>query len=933
MQVEDSLTSYSLNESERIQSIREWSSKPTPDHARDLIRTYWESEWRSTRLEVLRHFGAFRDSRSLQFLIEIATKNEDLAEQRLAILALSQRKTRTAQVFLKQFYIKTSETKGQETLRPSLAYALGQVQDFSAVPLLLKDWDQAYSKQDWPWLRNIVLALGELKAFETLPRLRNLLENAMKGVGGAESSLTLSIFFALARLERDSRWLQNFNLPQTDDPILYQVYQSTLSQIQIRSQFKLEDYLDKIFTSPQPHPVLPLELKAFDSEEVKLGLSVFSIEKDGSRFLFALRGVGSKDRVPYLKMILAQVMAQTEVEAQIQFLVEAAPLLNDVLNDATDDENRAEVLTLFQPLLASNDLNVRLEALSSCFFVGGSSAVGGASLLTGEQALVFLQSSDDGLAIRYLNLWSEWELVQNQKTKKTSELVSKWIEGAKLSPPVYGRLIRACVELGVESNSITKRFVADFKQPALRSSLLLYAERFPEEIVFSEVVAAIHALSKVEQENLGQRILGVFESYAEKKKAGTKILTDAESVLKLFANHYSINFRVGVLRYLRFQPDVAWEPHVIKEASHQNPLVELNAVIALKCYSDSREASDALTVKLESQSAIVRGRALDALCAHRSLLAKRAVIEFLRTHLDQEEVVDKIYRSFLVGAGVEHKGSSEYKGSEEFGKAVAEILSKNPDHPQWEKLVSLRDRLGTQSTETPTVNSAALKEVDEKLSQVIPLFSKLDPATQSALRAAEQPFMQALELQTLPFDRAPTVLEYCKALDLILERHLAQKHLFPKLDGQLHDFQTLWHRVGFGEDYPAAEKVMTLLGLKGKITPENFPLHKARMMCGTFFNGKILQDRFKVFDGLRAWAVIFLIFARKIPLTTGAVGPLLKLPNCTDEKCITIAKRLMVLQDLRNPAAHRQTYADVASVTAVRNEAIELLNTILGLIL
>ncbi|MBC7398112.1 MAG: hypothetical protein H7333_11770, partial [Bdellovibrionales bacterium] len=70
----------------------------------------------------------------------------------------------------------------------------------------------------------------------------------------------------------------------------------------------------------------------------------------------------------------------------------------------------------------------------------------------------------------------------------------------------------------------------------------------------------------------------------------------------------------------------------------------------------------------------------------------------------------------------------------------------------------------------------------------------------------------------------------------------------------------------------------------------------------------------------------------KINLSTGAVGPLLKLPNFSDEVCISVAKRLMMLQDLRNPAAHRQTYNDLASVKMVRNESVELINVLMELI-
>jgi hypothetical protein len=902
----EKIISYSLLESERVRSIREWAATPTPDHARHLIRTYRESEWRSTRLEVLRHFGHFQDSRSLQFLTEIATKNEDLAEQQLAILALSQRRTRTAQVFLRRFY-----KSAPDTLKPHLAYALGQAQDFSAIPILIKDWDTAYARQDWLWLRNMILALGELKAFEVLPRLRKLVSGSV----GGESELMFATLFALARLERDALALQQYESRYVEDSLLYQIFQSTLSQIQIRSQFKLEDYLDKVFTSPDPHPILPLELHAFDVNEVEEGLSVFSLEQDWKRFLIALKGLPSKKRVSYLEKILPLL---TSEEDQLYFLSQITGLI--------DDENQDAIFKLLSPFSKSENGELRLKWLEAVAHVVDIS----------KEAEFFFEKTDSSLAIRYLNLWSEWTLVKDGAvgagaSAGTVKTVQDWIQKFKLSSPVYARLIRACAELGVESKAIFDRFASDFKEPALRNSLLLLVEAFPKALPFKTLMQEVAALSGAEKENLGQRFLAVIEAYALSDAKIDVSSAPFHDLLKLFSNHFNVDFRVGVLRYLRAHPEVAlkpdWEKYVIEQSKHQNPLVELNAVVVLKNYVDSRPASEALIEKLESKSGIIQGRALDGLCAHSSLVSKRAVIDYLRENLLKDEVVDKIYRSF----------DPKNKGGEEFVKAIDQMLNTNPDHPQWEKLVALRDRLSLAQATVDSTASAetteALREVDEKLTQVIPLFTKLDPTTQSALRAAEQPFTQAINLQNLPIDKAPTVLEYCKALDLILDRHLGQKHLFPKLDGQLHDFQTLWHRVGFGEDYPSADKVMGLLGLKGKLTVENFPLHKAKMMCGTFFNGKIVQDRFKVFDGLRAWAVIFLVFARKIPHPNGPVGPLVKLANGTDEKCISVAKRLMMLQDLRNPAAHRQTYTDLASVTHVRNEAIELLNTVLDLII
>ena len=40
-----------------------------------------------------------------------------------------------------------------------------------------------------------------------------------------------------------------------------------------------EDYLSKIFTLAEPHPVLPLELRAFEDSEVEAGLELFELSQ------------------------------------------------------------------------------------------------------------------------------------------------------------------------------------------------------------------------------------------------------------------------------------------------------------------------------------------------------------------------------------------------------------------------------------------------------------------------------------------------------------------------------------------------------------------------------------------------------------------------------------------------------------------------------
>jgi hypothetical protein len=78
-----------------------------------------------------------------------------------------------------------------------------------------------------------------------------------------------------------------------------------------------------------------------------------------------------------------------------------------------------------------------------------------------------------------------------------------------------------------------------------------------------------------------------------------------------------------------------------------------------------------------------------------------------------------------------------------------------------------------------------------------------------------------------------------------------------------------------------------------------------------------------VVDGLRAWALLLLLFSRKLARSGGKA--LVPLRGMGDEQVVAVAKRLMALQDIRNPAAHRQTFLDFVGVEEVRREVLKLL--------
>lgn len=901
-----------------------------PLDSRSLIRLYRESEWRSTRLQVLRELSSdeHSDQRVILFLIDLVLENQDLAEQRLALFALGQKKQ--AAKFIRNFYKHCPDS-----LKADVAYALGLLQDERSSLSLLSDLSVAQKKQDLLWLKNIVLALGELKVFAALPELRTLLESLTL----KDRDLVSAVLFSLGKLDRDPRFLQLYRKAFLRDSLLFQVYQNSLSQIQVRSQFKIEDYLNKMLHQERPHPALPLELASFSHTEIEAAIGLIDLHKTPKVFLMALKGLSLEQRRKWI---------QNEKEFQsLQHLQDVPTFLGveDWLMQIKPEHPEGALIWLKAAFELSED-----SAWASQAFA--------------ELAPQFLKKNVTSMlnAMEFINLWSPWAMLEE------ASVVLKQIElwfALGMSDEVKARVFRTLSELGTSkkfnvvfapwieqqwSGKNGYEWMSDFAVSTLRTSLLMLLEQFPHAKALEKILAQWPPLQDHEKKALLPRILSVMESFSG-EFWDDKFM---KSVYQASPATLSVESKLALLKLLRHSKKVdkkeqtKWESFVLTQAQNLPEIdfsLQLQAIIALKAFTDSPEASTALSAYLlphllqKSTRPVpdrLRGRALDSLCAHSSLVAKRAVFDYLAHHIYDEEVVDKIYRCF----------DPQQKGGQEFIERIEQILAEYPDLDSWEKLVQLKDRLSLshaaqeQATQgvallgqksVKNIKTATGSDLDPELLKLIPQFKKLDHVTQSVLRAAEHHFMDE---STALVDKAPIVLEYCKALDLVLEKNLGQKHLFNKLETSLHAFQTLWHRVGFSDDYPSLDKVSTALGLKGQIAADYFPLHKMKLMAQSFFNGKILQDRLRVFDGLRAWAVIFLVFCRKLP-AAGAVGsgggqssspPLIPLESLTDAQCVQMAKKLMVLQDVRNPAAHRQTYTNMDSIKNMRAEAIELIN-------
>ena len=161
---------------------------------------------------------------------------------------------------------------------------------------------------------------------------------------------------------------------------------------------------------------------------------------------------------------------------------------------------------------------------------------------------------------------------------------------------------------------------------------------------------------------------------------------------------------------------------------------------------------------------------------------------------------------------------------------------------------------------------------------------------------------------------------YAKALDLILEHDFGKKILFPLFEKRLAHFQNRVHALGLNQDQPPAHSILKTLHLEGDFLPETLPLHKMSSIARSILNSRIRVDHSKVFDGLRAWAAVTLLFC----LPSNGLVPL---GSASQRELVAFAKRLVAIQEVRNPVAHRQTIVDFVTLDWIRNEVFELIKS------
>ena len=867
---------HSLSQHEVDAAIERLGSLRDPNAARELIRFFSHCGWRSTQFKILSALSLHVTDRSLDFLIHQAARQDDFPIAEAAIRALGKSGSRWAGRFLRSLYLG-----GAELARPSIVGALSELRDLSLKPLFLAELRAALSDGRVALAKNLIVTLGEWKVVEAIPILEEVVLTA------PDQQLCWVALTSLGKLCRDHNIFTQAEGLYSSDLFEAQLFRMAATQARFRAQWKIEDYLNRIFSDSRPHPSLPLELNSFDAVDVKEGLKLFDASEHFDRLCFTLGGLTFEGLADwYFELFEVSTLSAEQKRTWA---------LSLSFHLDSHSRNRIAFLKSEQPLVWLQTVAVSSSGSLSeiAHFYKSESFLG---LAPGER-------------IEAINL-----LVQVGLTCLSEpdgmRVVQGVLEGLLFddrSLAVQARVLRALGQLRLTSQKVMGWIKEHFTTAEFFDSVLAYIEQLGP-ILKAKSVAYIYDL--IATPVLTRRHYPLFLRACARLADVPRDEKNLDFLLKeCLDSRAALELRVLALQFLHRHPRASFLGRVQDAVASSIPQIQLNAVIALEAF-EAADSIDSLGPLLATSDEVLRGRVLHTLAAVPGIRAKRILIDALKASSDDLHLVEKICRSLKVPES----------GAHYFIESVNHVLTQSPDHPLKDALLSLRDRVGQGQVGggTARLKPEDIQAIDRSLAERILKYPSYDDAVKSALRSAEVPFLHP-ELYGEFVDKSASVIEYCKAVDLLLDREVGRKLLLPKIERNLQEFQNHIYSLELNGSSLDFDRILRKMGLEKEFQPQSFPLHKLSSVAQAVLSGRVLDQRFNVMDGLRAWASVLLLFGRRVQGPDGfQLRPLLIFKSQDDALIVNISKKLMQLQDARNPAAHRQTYTGLKEVDAIR---------------
>ena len=236
----------------------------------------------------------------------------------------------------------------------------------------------------------------------------------------------------------------------------------------------------------------------------------------------------------------------------------------------------------------------------------------------------------------------------------------------------------------------------------------------------------------------------------------------------------------------------------------------------------------------------------------------------------------------------------------------------------------------SDSSNDQTIEDTEAEKIDLKLAKFISKYHFFSDLIKSVLRNAELVWSHK-ELFSRKVDKSTMIIEYTKAIDIFLQQKIAN-YILQNSEILIKKMQSQIIIMEFNEHISDTYEIIHKLDLQDYFGESEFPLHKMQMICHNILNGKIIKNHFRVLDGLRAWSLMIILFARKYSYKGSKFNPLISDHKISNKNTLQLAKSLNSLQEIRNKVIHHAVIVEEERLGRIRTMSFDALNKLFNII-
>ncbi len=870
----------------RTGAIEELAAQGDSDSGRVLIEYYEYSQWRSIKIDILRALGRMNQQRSIEFLLRVASDRDDLALAGEALVALGSTKDAMAGEFL-----LTVLGQKDHPLRREAVVALSQLDEFPwerELAALLSESDPAPSLVQYA-----ILAAGSRGDVSTWPHIARRLALGPDG-NGAVFNAALLAAGQLATPETCDT-LSSLNLRYRF--FANSLCLASLERVQSRLRLGIEDSVSEVLSATDTRA----KLSALRS------LRRFPLESAWEAFEL----LGSASSVDTHALARGILFDPARVEGDLAFLV---------ANFGRIAIDRVTALVRLHSVTAPRfweRLTAKLSTRAVTLLLSKVKEPASIALLDAIVLDARASREDRVEAVNAIVAQAQMAGLGSETARLCGQLVTTRIQQVE-DAPLRHRLLRALGQIGHDDASVLDALEGALKQSAAQSSAYLALASLGGEQAAWVVLRRMKRLleSRSDSPELDTALaalarLGKLPTVAPIERV-PRALPDprrATSLLKILCANTIDGFGEVVLTALQSQ-------------DFQTVMLGLAA--------SRLNHDEAIWTKVgelaTAADPCIGGRAVHSLCHGAGVKQHKRLLEHLCASREAQSLMLTVLHNLEPAPGADYQPIITY---------IDERLSRRDGafaEPEvYAAATGLRDNLvfaaarPRTSLRPPGPGDAArhIVEIDRELASRIAGFHRFNEVVKSTLRNAELTHSHP-ELFDHRVDKSTMVVEYVKSIDLLLQETLGGQ-VFASRALSAVQMQSRVVELQLDDDTLPAWQWMKELQIGAPFSVDSFPSHKMVTMGRAILSGKFWHTPHRIVDGLRAWAILLLVFGREFTHRSTPKLPLLRLRSAKNDDICRTAFRLNDLQDIRNEAAHRGTMLRTTEAEQIREQSFEVL--------